>query len=534
MRVRTSVGRTRSNTSSKTSLIPIVSKGKIVLAAIIWLIVLAIGVSIWKLVIAPMKDQQQKELVKQQADQQIAATTGTSRYRAELSLGLDSFSGYAILRSEEFRKQLADRGIRITNVDDGANYAKRAKAIEKGDLQFAAFPADALIQTFSKLDYPAATIVAILDETRGADAMVAYKQKYPDVDRLNNAEVRFVLVGDSPSETLARVVMQDFGLSNVHADSIVKVDSPEALMARYRAASPTTNDVYVTWEPYISQILANDQLGVLVDSSRFTGYIVDTLVVSRDYLLKNGPVVESVLEAYFTALYSYREPDALVKLLLDDAKQTKSELTAAQAKRLVEGIQWKNTQENFAHFGKRAGAVVHIEDILARISNVLVKAGSVDANPIEGRYNRYFFDRPLENLQSRNFHPGLASESIREEAQLKPLSDAEWSKLATVGTLSVPELVFLRGSANLSEQSKRTLDDLFQKLQAWPQYYLMIRGNASNNGDRQANLDLATNRGEAALKYLLSLGIPRERMRVVPGEITGQTRVTFVVGQQPF
>jgi len=78
------------------------------------------------------------------------------------------------------------------------------------------------------------------------------------------------------------------------------------------------------------------------------------------------------------------------------------------------------------------------------------------------------------------------------------------------------------------------LDDLFQKLQAWPQYYLMIRGNASNNGDRQANLDLATNRGEAALKYLLSLGIPRERMRVVPGEITGQTRVTFVVGQQPF
>jgi hypothetical protein len=50
----------------------------------------------------------------------------------------------------------------------------------------------------------------------------------------------------------------------------------------------------------------------------------------------------------------------------------------------------------------------------------------------------------------------------------------------------------------------------------------------------QANIQLAEQRGQAALKYLLSLGIPSERMRVVTGEITGQTRVTFVVGQMPF
>ncbi|MFM2218060.1 MAG: hypothetical protein RL240_2378, partial [Planctomycetota bacterium] len=319
-------------------------KGKVVLAAITWLILLAIGAVAWKLVIAPKREQRDQEQArlkekdaKAKADQTLAATSGTSRYRYELKLGLDNFSGYAVLRSEEFRKQLADRGIRIQAVDDGANYSKRAADLQSGGLQLAAFPADALLKQFADKEYPAATIVAIVDETRGADAMLAYKSKYPDIDQLNRNNVRFVLVGDSPSETLARVVMQDFGLDQVGSQNIIALQSPEALMERYRAATPQTDEVYVTWEPYASQVLSNDQLHVLVDSSRFTGYIIDTLVVSRDFLLKNGPVVESILEAYFTALYSFREESDLVKLLLEDAKQTKQELSEEQAKRLVAG-----------------------------------------------------------------------------------------------------------------------------------------------------------------------------------------------------
>ncbi|MFM8572017.1 MAG: phosphate ABC transporter substrate-binding/OmpA family protein [Pirellula sp.] len=510
------------------------TKSKIVLVALTWLVLLAIGAGIWRWIIVPKKNQQQEQATKQQADQTMAATSGTSRYRYELNLGLDNFSGYAVLRSEEFRKQLSDRGIRIKTIDDGANYAKRAADLESGVVQLAAFPADALLKQFSGKEYPAGTIVGIIDETRGADAMLAYQGKFPDVDKLNRSEVRFVLVGDSPSETLARVVMQDFGLDQLGSASIQSVASPEAVLAKYKAATPQTDEVYVTWEPYVSQMLANDQLHVLVDSSRFTGYIVDTLVVSRDFLLKNGPAVEAVLEAYFTALYAYREEEAMVKLLLQDAKETKQELSETQAKRLVQGIQWKNTQENLAHFGKRSGALVHIEDILGRISGVLVKAGAIDTPTSTTQFTKYFYDRPMESLLNRNFHPGLANETIREEAKLRALSDAQWGKLTTVGTLSVPELVFVRGSPNLTEASKRTLDDLGQKLQAWPQYYLIIRGNASQAGDMQANIKLASQRGDAAMKYLLGLGIPSERMRVVTEGITGQTRVNFVVGQVPY
>ncbi len=517
------------------------SKTKIILAAFVWLIVLAIGVSIWKLVIDPVRTKsktesakQQADMAKKQAEAAVAATSGTSRFSQEIAIGLDSFSGYAIFRTTEFQNQLANRGIKLKLVEDAPDYTARAAALEKGTLQFALFPADALLKTFSKLEYPPATIIAIIDETRGADAMLAYKKRFENVDRLNSPDVRFVLVGDSPSETLARVVIQDFGLNQVSKDAIVSLASPEKLIERYQNAAPSTNDVYVVWEPFVSQMLKNDALHVLTDSSKFTGYIVDTLVVNRDFLLKHEPVAEAVLESYFTSLFNYRDAIKLSQLMLADAKLTKLQIEPEQAAKMVQGIQWKNTQENFAHFGLRQGAIIHIENILDRISKVLVSTGAMNREPVDGKWNRLYFDRPMKQIMSRNFYPGVQSEAIREELALKDLPEKQWLELISVGTLSVPELVFSRGSSNLTDRSQLILKELAERLQAWPQYYLMIRGNASNLGDVEANKQLAAKRAQGALQYLESAGIPKQRMRTIPSDITGETRVTFGVGEIPY
>jgi outer membrane protein OmpA-like peptidoglycan-associated protein len=117
---------------------------------------------------------------------------------------------------------------------------------------------------------------------------------------------------------------------------------------------------------------------------------------------------------------------------------------------------------------------------------------------------------------------------------LKELTDKQWGELVSIGTLSVPELVFSRGSSNLTERSQLILKELAERLQAWPQYYLMIRGNASNVGDVEANKELAAKRALGALQYLESAGVPKQRMRTIPGDITGETRVTFGVGEIPY
>lgn len=511
------------------------SKSKIVLAAVIWLVVLAIGVLAWKLVIDPVRSKAKEVAEKKRQEDIVSSTSAEKRNRTELTVGIDSFSGYAVFRSPEFHRLMEAKGFDVKLVDDAANYPQRADSLEKGTLQFALFPADALLKTFSKFNssYMPATIVAIIDETRGADAMLAYKNKFPDVDKLNNPDVRFVLVGDSPSETLARVVIQDFGLSKISPSAFDAVASPEEVIARYRKANASTNEVFVTWEPYTSQIQANEAMHVLVDSSRFTGYIVDTLVVNRDFLAKQKPVVDTLLECYFTALFAFRDKPKLVQLMLDDAKLTKLELDSKQAEKLVNGIHWKNTQENLAHFGLRSGAVIHVQDILSRISAALKKSNAIENDPVD-RWEKLFYDMPLKQLQTQNFHPGLQSEEVREEAQLAPLSDAQWQQLSTVGTLSVDELVFARGSAVLTDRSRNILDDLAVKLRAWPLYYVMIRGTATKVGDAEANRTLAAKRAQSALEYLQSLGLPAARMRTVPSEITGESRVTFSVGQLPY
>jgi flagellar motor protein MotB len=519
-----------------------VSKTKIIVASLVWLAVLTAGVLIWKFAFEPKRKEAQEKEREQIRNEVLKETQGTSRYKYEITLGLDSFSGYAILRSADFESELKSHGIRLNIVDDQADYKKRLGNLESGSLQFAAFPADALIQTSASSQYPPATIIAIIDSTNGADALVAYKAKYPTIDSLNSPETKFVLVGDSPSETLARVVMHDFDSSRMGGNPFMRLSSPEAVVEAYKAATPSTPQVYVTWEPYVSQLTANDQMIKLVDSSRFTGYIIDTLVVSRDFLLKNQTIVETVLESYFRARFSFEKQGTddktyeqkMQALVLEDAKTTNNVLTESQTAQLVKTIEWKNTMENLAHFGIEGGKVMHIEDMLGRIHTVLKSTNAIDKNSSDAGLNNLFFEGPLKALHDRNFFPGVQSEKIRESVELPGLSDEQWTSLSPVGTLSTQQLVFARGAAVLTEQSRFVLNDLAENLGSWPHYYLMIRGNASSVGDLEANKALAAKRAEAALEYLVTQGIRRERMRVVSGDITGETNVTFVVGQVPY
>lgn len=506
------------------------SKTKIALAALLWLFLLTVGVGIWKLVLQPAQKAEQAKEQETKEKEKLDSTQGTSRYHHEIAIGLDAFSGYAVLRSQEFRDQLAANGIRVSTSDDEADYARRMDQLESGAIQFAAFPIDALIKVCSAKNKLPATIIALIDETRGADAMVAYKERFPDVDALNTAATRFVLVGDSPSETLTRVVMKDFDLANLAPNPFRRVDSPESIIQSYQAAAPTTDEVYVTWEPFVSQLLENPAMHVIVDSSKFTGYIVDSLVVSRDYLVKQPQVVERVLDSYFRSMNSFRDPAKLKQLVLDDAKRTGTKLTDAQADRLLAGIRWKNTLENYAHFGLRDDRVVHIEDMIARIMSVLIATKGIDRDPTGGQYPKLFFDKALAKLKSGNFLP---DELVRDDGELVELSEAQWGTLVPVGTLSVPELVFARGTARLTEASKQTLDDLAKKLLTWPAYYIKVEGNAASGGNEAANLALARQRADAVVDYLKMRGISTARMKSVQGKV-GQSRVVFILGELPY
>lgn len=504
------------------------NKGRILAIVLVWSVLLGIIALSYRFIVAPFFAAKEEQSIEQQKEEALKATSSDSRYTYQIQLGLDSFSGYAILRSNDFAEELANRKIKLILNDDSANYPQRLNDLKNNKIQFAAFTIDAFIKTCSeaKIDLnEIPSIVSIIDETRGADAIVAYKSTFPNIDAMNQANVKFVTVGNAPSETLAKIVTTNFGLNKLSKDFLSLQSSPKDVYEIYRKSNLEDKNVYVLWQPYVSKMLENPNVHVLIDSSKFRGYIVDVLVVNRDFLFKNPQLVEDVVKSYFIA--KYNNAKTMTKLVLEDAKKTGEPLTDKQAEELVGGIWWKNTQENYAHFGFSQNKLQHIEDMILNITKILGKYGVTD--PTNGQPNLLYYNKIIQNLSTTNFHPGFDAEDVKDE-KLAELSIEEWNSLKPAGTLSVPEIVFARGTSVLREPGKNTLDVLVETLNSFPNYYVMVKGNASKNGNVEANKQLAQSRAEVVRNYLLEKGIHEHRIRAIAGDLGDSISVSFVLG----
>ena len=109
----------------------------------------------------------------------IKATSSDSTYRTQVHMLGDAFSGYAVLRSDVFQKNMKAESIKVNFEDDKADYLGRIKALADNKAQMAVFTIDALLKVGSQIgDFPA-SIVFIVDESYGDDGIVAYKDAVP-------------------------------------------------------------------------------------------------------------------------------------------------------------------------------------------------------------------------------------------------------------------------------------------------------------------------------------------------------------------
>ncbi len=517
----------------------------ILVAAVLWIVIIVLAAVAYKFAIHPFFSEKLEE-----------ETGSASQYEHVVGLALDSFSGYSVLRSKAMHDLLRKQKIRLDVEDDGADYRGRIKALKSGKVQMAVFTVDSYLAAGAELgDFPA-SIVLVLDETQGADAVVAYKEGVANIQELDDPEARIVATPDSPSEFLARIVLAHHSLPSLPEDWLAEADGAEAVYKKLRAAKPGEKRAYVLWEPFITKALAEDGVAVLLDSSNLKGYIVDVLVAGRAFLSERPEVAASVVEAYLRAAHSYGSREgAMVDLVMEDAKQAGDKLTKEQAQKLVAGIQWKNTLENYGHFGIKAkletAGVQHLEDIIPNIAEVLVTTGKLEADPVGGRANSLFYDRILRDLEAANFDParrmsiltgvdtgpsGLGK--IKVQAELPKLSPAQWDALIPVGEMRVKSIAFGRGTAGLNVQSKRNLAELAKRLQTLPQYYLLVVGHARAQGDPDANRELAQARADAAAAALREQGLKPNRVHAKatePQEQNGGAQsVTFVGGRPPY
>ena len=526
-------------------------KKRIIIMAASWLIIIGIIGLAYKFVVEPWI---RGDLVKE---------TSTQRYAHNIKVAHDSFPGYAILRSPAVQNLLDRQGIKLTFVDDKADYVGRARALKSGKVQMAVFTIDAYLKAGSVIGEFPGSIVLVIDESKGADAIVAYKRGVPQIPSLSNSRARIVLTPDSPSETLARIMINKMSLPSLPASWAVETNGAEAAYKKLKSADPDEPYAYVIWEPYVTKALAIEGVHLLLDSSKLKGYIVDILVAQREFLDSQREFVTHVVQAYLRANYDYNnQPDGLVSLIQADAKQYGDSLSQNETNKLVKGIEWRNTVENYAHFGviptADAKGAERLETMIAKITQVLVQTNSIPTDPVSGNYEQLFFEGILRSLHHDKFHPGMLNasgtdgldgifvgsasiEQVREEASLNPLSDANWNGLAPVAAMKVEPIQFGRGNARILPNSERALKELAATLTSFPQYYLRVVGHTRQEGDPAANRILALQRAEAAAKSLRNSGIANHRIRATASnQISTQMRgaaaqsVTFELLGKPY
>lgn len=513
----------------------------VLIAVFAWLIIVGlagVGVKMWYF------PTRQKKLEKQ-------TSSDNHQYKHNLMVALDNFSGYCLLRSGMFQDRLRKLGIKLTCQDDGADYPARIKALKNGDVQFAVFTLDSYIAAGAALgEYPGSIILAI-DETKGADAIIG-GAGVATLNDLNDPEARIVLTPNSPSEFFARVVASHFNVA-ISDNYWVKVNGSSEVL-KHLKSKDSGKTFYVMWEPDVSRALENKGMKRLLDSSKLEGYIVDILVVQRKFLADNPELVSMVAVEYLRTVYAMQQnPDAMVDLIMKDCADTGQKINREAAATIAKTISWKNTMENYAHFGllplEEAKGLPSLEDMISNISKVLVQASGMSSNPLAGKETSVYYDKILADLKDRHFHPGRAisitslggeqkEETIRGVNELKVLSPEEWQSIISVGQLRANPIVFGRGKANLGIQGQRDLDEFANNLKAWPDFYLKVIGHASAVGDMDANLALAKKRADAVTEYLISGGVSESRIMANAEKPSGSgadaLSVTFILGQLPY
>ena len=516
----------------------------ILVAVILWVMIIGgIAAAIRYFVLPKYQEKKRNALALQ--------TGSEGKYKHDVRLAADSFSGYCILRSSEMANRLGRQGIKFSVIDDGADYMKRIKALTKGDVEMAVFPINSFIQCGAQLGEFPASVVYIVDETKGADAIVAHKRFVSGISALNTSDARIVLTPDSPSEFLARVMIASFSLPELPERRwMIKADGAAEVFKKFRGESGGKPLAYALWEPYVSKALRDRDAHVLLDSSKLKGYIVDVLVARREFLIEDYEVAKAVLEGY--ARTAYANQAKMVDVVIADAKAVGDSIGKSDAVQMVKGIEWKNTLENYAHFGLQGDAhsLEDIEDIIIKITDVLIKTGALDNDPLKGRPNTLYFNKLVQDMKADNFHPGReinvitgmdlgdSDEKVRETRKLVKLTEAQWESLITVGELRVKPIKFGRGTSRISIQSQHELASLANTLNSWPEYYLTVTGRVRPGGDADAAMGLAKARADAAVQMLADKGVAVERIRsfakIGSSDSADAQSVSFVVGQLPF
>lgn len=457
----------------------------------------------------------------------IAVETSDAKdTKGTIRIALDSWIGYFILQSPVFKKLMRDSKYKIEIIDDNANYAERMKNLKSGAIDIAVATIDSYLINGVREGFPA-TIIAIIDESKGGDAIVAWESKVASLENLKNITTyKIAFTPDSPSEHLLKSIGVHFDISallNKNGSWRVETNGAEDAYNKLIAGEV---DVAVIWEPHVTDAVSRDGIIKLLGSEDTEKLIVDILLVNRAYADKNPDIINILLSNYFKTLKIYT--DDREKLKQDIIKNTKSSTQNIDAK--LKGVEWINLSGNAKWLGLSTENTFSTDELVAAIEStieILIEYGDFDDNPLP--------NKDVTSIINSQFTKKLFSSGIIDAGQAEAqysdslqkrfseLSDEEWENLKEIGTLKIRPITFMSGTANLNTAGQIQIDVIVENLKHYPNFRILIIGHTGIRGDKEANLILSLQRAQAVTNYIITM------YKVDPNRI----KAIGVGGEQP-
>jgi outer membrane protein OmpA-like peptidoglycan-associated protein/ABC-type nitrate/sulfonate/bicarbonate transport system substrate-binding protein len=436
--------------------------------------------------------------------------------KAKIVVGMDNWIGYFLLCSADMKKRMRAGGYLLQCEDDKADYAGRMQRLRNGELQFAVATIDSYVLNGAAKAFPG-TIVAVIDESKGGDAIVAWKDRFATLEDLKKkGTVKIAFTPNSPSEHLLKAMAVHFDVAALRQrqgpwriEANGSPDALETLMARKA-------DVAVLWEPDVTRALANPGIAKLLGSEDTDKLIVDVLLVSRKFSQEKPEAVTSLLTEYFQVAKAYREN---TQRLEQDVVQA-TRIPNDKVKTLLNGVAWASLSDNFQSWlGTGAGADGLADAIQSTVS-ILVDSGDFKDNPIPDRDPYRIINRQFVSaIYVKTVTGGAPADSGTAqslERQFKPLGESAWSALKEVGTLKTLPVVFQSGTAELSLEGKQELDKAMENLRHYPNFRVVVKGHTAVRGNSEENKKLSQERAESVARYLqVTYSVDPHRLRIV-------------------
>jgi len=452
-------------------------------------------------------------------DRTQKVTSDAKQTQGTIRIANDNFMGYFFIRSPELKKAMRRAGWIIDIEDDGADYAQRMQKLADEQTDFAVCTVDAYVLNGETHNYPG-TIIMVIDESKGADAILALRNKVANLDALKGiGNIKVAYTPNSPSHHLLKATSDHFNVPELlprQGNLRIETDgSQEAVKALLNEEA----DVAVAWEPDVTKGLRDSKVVKLIGTEVTEKLIVDVLLVNRRFASENPEVVKLFMTNYFKVLKKYKQDQAL---LMKDLKLDTG-LSEKKIASVMQSIRWINFMENCEEWFGIGTYNEGLVDTIESTMTVLKNAGDFKSNPLpdEDPY-RLTYREFLEQLVEQGIGPGfkgagttaMAQDAI--EARFTPLDETAWAQLKVVGGLKVGKIPFLRGASNLNVEAKEIVDSAVDKLKHYPALRVVIEGHTGTRGDPVTNRRLSQDRADAVKQYLMvTYNVDPNRLRTV-------------------